>query len=166
MLKTKEEVKKWLDKYNVKKYTINEDLTVDVHGNVSLYNKKLKSIDIQFNKIKGGFNCSGNKLTSLKGCPKEVIEFFNCQDNELISLEGCPKEVGGFFYCQRNELTNLDFLPEKVDRNFWCDGNQRLGDLQEITDLNQIKIIVNKEKLELLLKDKLVNKELISKLKI
>ena len=29
-------IKKWLDKYNIKNYTINDDLTIDVNGSVYL----------------------------------------------------------------------------------------------------------------------------------
>ena len=36
MLKTKEEIEKWLDEMKVKKYTINDDLTVDVNDSVFL----------------------------------------------------------------------------------------------------------------------------------
>jgi hypothetical protein len=43
-LKTKGEIKNWLDCYGIKNYTINDDLTVDVNGSVDLYDKNLSSI--------------------------------------------------------------------------------------------------------------------------
>ena len=41
-LQTKEEIKDWLDKYEVKNYTIKEDLTVDVNWSVNLLLLQLK----------------------------------------------------------------------------------------------------------------------------
>ena len=29
------------------------------------------------------FLCDNNKLTSLKGCPKEIFEDFHCSDNDV-----------------------------------------------------------------------------------
>jgi hypothetical protein len=145
MLKTKEEIIKWLERYKVENYTINEELTVDVNGNIDLNSKNIKSIDVNFNKINGSFYCHHNKLTNLKGCPKEVSGDFFCSHNKLISLEGCPDKVVGLF---------------------WCGKNKKLGELQKITDFNTIKIILNKEFLDLILEDKKSNKEVKSKLKI
>ncbi len=94
----------WLDKMNIKNYTINKD-GVDVKGNVEISNRNLVEIPIKFNKVGGDFYCHNNKLTSLEGAPKEVGEDFYCHNNKLTSLEGAPKEVGGGFYCRNNKLT-------------------------------------------------------------
>ena len=90
--------------YNIKNYTINPDGSIDVDGNVDLFNKYLTKLPIKFNKVTGWFDCSKNKLTSLEGCPNYVGTEFYCSYNELTSLEGCPKEVGGSFYCMLNPL--------------------------------------------------------------
>ena len=58
--KTKEEIKTWLDKYEIKNYTISDDLTVEVNGGVDLSNKSLKEIPFKFKKINGFFDCSYN----------------------------------------------------------------------------------------------------------
>ncbi len=138
MLKTKEEIIDWLDKYNIINYTINEDLTVDVADNVNLYNKELTSIGVNFNNIYGNFNCGENKLKSLKGSPK------------VVTLD---------FICINNNLENLEFMPEKVGRYFGCNKNQLLKELQYITNFNYIKTILNKEKLERILIEAIKNKE-------
>ncbi len=168
MLKTKEKIIDWLDKYKIKNYTINEDLTVDVDGHVKLRNKELKSIDVKFNKVSGYFSCSWNKLTSLKGCPEEVLGGFNCSNNELTSLEGCPQIVNGDLSCNGNNLINLNGIPKKVGGDFECNKNPNLGELQDIFDFNEIKRILeitkNKTELDLLLINK--NQEIISKIKI
>ena len=59
-------------------------------------------LKFKFRHVAGGFYCSGNELTSLEGCPKEVGGSFYCNSNQLTSLEGAPKEVGGDFECVEN----------------------------------------------------------------
>jgi transposase len=123
MLKTRSEVEDWLDKYGVENYTINEDLTVDVEGYVNLYNKGLKSIDVQFGVVNGSFDCSYNKLTSLKGSPKKVTIDFNCSSNRLESLEDGPIEVTDDYNCRGNILESLKGSPEIV-KAFICTYNE------------------------------------------
>jgi hypothetical protein len=72
--------------------------------------------------VGGGFNCSENKLTSLKGAPQKVDWGFYCEDNKLTSLAGGPQEVGRDFECHRNQLTSLKGAPQEVDGNFECDA--------------------------------------------
>ena len=74
--------------------------------------------------ITGNFDCSYNKLTSLKGSPKEIGGYFYCFENNLTNLEGSPKEVGGSFICYSNKLTSLKDGPEKVGGDFDCYSNQ------------------------------------------
>lgn len=68
---------------------------------------KKKKKDIEGTVYKGSIDCSGCKLTSLKGCPNEITRDFNCNLNELTSLEGGPKEVYGDFNCKDNDELNL-----------------------------------------------------------
>lgn len=145
MLTNKEDIKAWLDQYGIQKYTINEDMTVDVDGDVSLEKKKLKYIPVQFNKINGKFNCSDNQLMSLEGCPKEVKGGFLCHNNKLKSLKyspiliekdficshnklrnllGCCQNIKGDFYAGNNELKSLAGCPETVEGNFDCSFNK------------------------------------------
>ena len=59
------ETRRWLDQMKIKNYTINSDGTVDVNSHVNLVDMGLTEIPVQFGKIKGGFNCHKNQLTSL-----------------------------------------------------------------------------------------------------
>ena len=97
-------VENWLDLYGVKNYTINEDLSVDVNGDVDLFSSELIEIPVRFGVVSGNFDCFKNKLQSLKNCPIEVGGDFSCFNNELLNLDGCPIKVGGNFYCGFNEL--------------------------------------------------------------
>ena len=48
MYSTREEVESWLVLMKIKNYVINEDLTVDVNGDVDIFLKDLKDMPIQF----------------------------------------------------------------------------------------------------------------------
>ena len=110
--------------YNIKNYTINDDFTIDVNGNVFLSRRNLKEFPeyIQFRVVGGRFDCRNNNLTSLRGCPREV-EGFYCNVNELTSLEGAPERVGGNFYCDYNKLTTLKGAPKEIGGEFKCNKN-------------------------------------------
>src|SRR5690554_3311992 len=109
-----------IDKDNYKEYI---GKTVKVTGNVILRGLGLTKIPINFTEVGRDFNCSYNKLTSLKGAPKYVGGSFYCRSNELTTLVGAPEEVGDSFYCSNNKLTSLEGAPEEVGSNFYCSYN-------------------------------------------
>jgi len=77
-------IARWLDEMGVTNYIINDDYTIDVKGNVNLYNKGLDKFPdyIKFGKVGGSFSCSYNQLVSLEGCPDSVGGSFDCSDNK------------------------------------------------------------------------------------
>ena len=85
--------------YGIENYTINDDGSIDVDGDVDLYNKGLTELPLIFNRVTGNFSCSLNNLTTLKGCPRWVGGDFNCHNNKLTSLEFSPVYVGYDFCC-------------------------------------------------------------------
>ncbi|MCK9475619.1 MAG: hypothetical protein M0R46_06865 [Candidatus Muirbacterium halophilum] len=111
-------------KYNITNYTINDDGSIDVDGDVDLYSKKLKALPLKFRKVNGNFRCSYNQLTSLMGCPQSIGGNFKCNDNQLTTLEGAPQRVGGEFDCSDNQLTSLVGSPKSVGGGFYCYDNQ------------------------------------------
>ena len=121
---TKDQVKIILDNLEIKNYTINKDLTVDVTGDVIIDHKALKVIPVQFGVVTGNFICSNNELTTLQGGPTKVGGYFNCDNNKLTTLEGGPTEVGESFYCGDNKLTTLQGVPTEVGGGFYCDDNK------------------------------------------
>ncbi len=130
-LTTKEDIQKWLDDMDIRKYTINSDLTVDVATDVfTLADKHLINIPIKFGKVEGDFDCNGNRISSLEGCPDEVEGDFHCSDNLLNSLKGCPSKVGRNFYCVMNYLTSLKGCPKEINGAFICNHN-RINSLEE-----------------------------------
>ena len=92
------------EKYNIKDYTINNDGSIDVAGNVNLWDKGLVELPLTFNKVSGNFDCDYNQLTSLKGCPRWVGGYFECSRNRLSNLEFSPDYVGVDFSCVHNDL--------------------------------------------------------------
>jgi hypothetical protein len=108
--------------YDIENYTINNDFSIDVGGNVDLCNLRLEKIPLKFKKVKN-FNCYLNKLTSLLGSP-EWVEYFDCSDNELTTLEYSPKWVGGEFNCNSNKITSLSGCPQWVGGEFRCSDNK------------------------------------------
>ena len=105
----KSDIISWLDKYGIKKYTINDDLTVDVAEYVNLVLFRINKIHIQFNKVNGYFNCSNNQLTSLEGCPKIVNGRFNCSYNKLTSLKYLPDVIEGYLWCDYNLKDSVEY---------------------------------------------------------
>lgn len=114
---------KYLDKLGITNYTINPDGTIDVKGDLKLYNKKLKKLLVRFNRVDGDFWIYKNELTDLTGCPKYVGGDFLCYENRLTSLKGCPEYVGRDFDIDVNLLTSLEFSPNYVGGYFSCSNN-------------------------------------------
>ena len=129
----KEIIKSWIeDNCKIRSHLkINDDLTVDCSGGVTIKNCNIESLTnglFRWGKIGGGFDCSQcDKLISLEGAPKEVKKSFNCDRcKNLKSLECAPEKVGGNFSCSwcRN-LKSLKGAPRKIEGDFscsFCDG--------------------------------------------
>jgi len=117
--------------------TINPDGTVDVVGDVDLSARcgGRYGIILKFGKVSGNFNCSGNRVFDLRGCPSYVGGNFDCAGNILESLEGAPMEVGGDFNCSGNELSSLQGCPIEVGGNFDCSINLRLTQLDTVASI-------------------------------
>jgi len=100
------EIKKWLEKYKISNYEINDDFTIDAE-NVTIFDKKeLEYLPdyINFNTISGFFAIIRCDLKSLRGCPKTVLQTFNISNNSLSSLEFEPTFVGNNYWCYNNNL--------------------------------------------------------------
>lgn len=116
VLKKKIEIIKWLDLMGVKNFKINDNLTVDVDGSVSLHRKGLNTIPIQFGYVDGNFHCQGNDLITLKGCPLVLEYDLNCDNNLLLTLEHAPKKPYSY---KRNPCTPI------YDKFDWMDAHEQ-----------------------------------------
>ena len=132
---TKEEVIEVCERHRIKNYTINDDLSIDVNGDVNLAYKNLEHLPLKFNYIEGSFDCSNNELKTLEGCPQTVGGDFDCHRNELKTLEGSPQTVGGDFNCHFNKLETLEGGPQTVGGDFDCYRNE-LKDLEHFPEVS------------------------------
>jgi hypothetical protein len=121
---TREEVIQVCKKYKIIDYTINDDLSIDVDGNVRLENIDLEYLPLRFNYVSGSFYCYKNELKTLEGGPQTVGGNFQCYYNSLETLKGCPQTVDGDFDCNRNKLKTLEGGPQTVGGNFRCYYNR------------------------------------------
>jgi hypothetical protein len=136
----KKRVKAKCDELRIKNYTINDDGTVDVNGDLNIYliqdrikKDEQNSILINFNKISGDVDISlrwGNWTRMFRGrvgqLPftfNEVTGNFHANHNMLETLIGCPKKVGGCFDVRSNRLRTLEGSPETVGGNFDVSDN-------------------------------------------
>lgn len=69
-------------------YTINLDLSVDIEGNVDLYDRDLSTLPVKFNKVTGYFQVGLNELTSFENFPSYVKGYIDISGNPFTSLEG------------------------------------------------------------------------------
>lgn len=140
----KSDLEKELNKYDIENYTINEDGTIDVDGDVDLSNNFLKQkqvlfkIPFKFGKVSGDFNCSYNNLESLEGSPYYVGGNFVCIKNKLTSLNGSPSEVGGYFSCSYNKLKSLEGMTLEIGDDFYCKRNPDLKELDSVSNIEGI----------------------------
>jgi len=121
---TREEVIQVCKRYDIKNYTINDDLSIDVNGNVDLSSRNLEYLPLRFNYVSSYFSCYDNELKTLEGCPQKIGSFFSCGINELKTLKSCPQTVGRGFYCFKNELKTLEGCPQIVNGDFSCSYNK------------------------------------------
>ena len=149
------------EKYYITNYIINIDGSIDVNGNVNLYNQNLTKLPLKFNKVSGSFCCYYNQLTSLEGGPIKVGGNFYCNHNQLTSLEGCPKEVGGTFYCHYNQLTTLEGSPKEVGGYFFCSDNQLISLEGGPTKVGGNFVCINNPLPDVILKSKYIKKILL-----
>jgi len=125
-------IEKWIKQFSVGRYhdpfvleakfTINNNLTIDVKGNLNLYNIGLVELPlyIKFRTVKGTMWINSNPLTTLRGCPEYVTDNFFCCDNQLTSLEYAPKKVDDMFACYNNLV---EFTIEDVKKVCNVKGN-------------------------------------------
>jgi len=102
-------------------YGISKDGKVHVNGSVDMSLMGLKKIPVKFVKVTGDFNCFGNELVSLEGCPDYVGGEFFCSRNKISSLKGGPTNNVQTYICSYNPyLTSLRGSPDRIKGSFIC----------------------------------------------
>jgi hypothetical protein len=117
------------------------DGVCNVDGSVDLNRKQISKIPIQFGVVSGGFNCEGNNLKSLKGCPTSVGIHFYCGSNKIESLKYAPQKVGGDFMCTYNDnLSTLEGVEIDIGGDFICFKTFKIGDMTRLKLPSTIKV--------------------------
>ncbi len=124
-----------LSEYSISNYIINDDGTVDIDGDVYLYNERLKKIPFKFGKVSGNFDVSKNYLESLEGTPYYVGGYFDCSRNLLETLKYSPIEVDGNFSCFDNKLVSLEGMSLEIGGDFSCYENINLMNLDSVSNI-------------------------------
>lgn len=146
------QIKDWLQTHYLLsgEYTIHEDLTVDVQGDVVVTNlPKNKNLSVKFGTVTGDFLIkTGLRPHSLKGTPQIVHGSFHIANNNKIdSLIHGPSWVGKSYVVGKNNpiknlkgvsshtdiliihgnhmLDNLDHMPDEI-RFFQCEYHEQL----------------------------------------
>lgn len=128
--------------FNIKNFNIIEN-TIDVDGDVNLYDKSLFKIPLNFGKVTGNFSCAFNNLTSLEGCPRWIGGNFYCHGNNLESIEG-PEFVGGDFLIDKS-------IVEKIDKRYKIENTLDFPSIKNYNEVN--KLIKRKGKINSILKN-------------
>jgi hypothetical protein len=130
-------------KYEIEDYIINEDGSIDVRDDVNLsqiikLNEVIFRNVLRFRNVIGDFDCTYNKLSSLKFKNQMIPpisingDFFGGYNN-LTSLEGSPISVGGSFFCNDNKLTSLEGITQRISDNIYCYRN----DLRDVRGIKE-----------------------------
>lgn len=172
--RTRKQVEKVVDWYKVSlgdKQRINDDLTVDILGDVELDELDLDIIPLKFNRVDGDFYITNNKLKNLIGVPRIMNGDFDCWNNEITSLNGLPKIIQGTLSCKKNKLTDLSYCPNEIFGSLICSENNitKLNashvklhgefycDNNKIINLNGFPIMDDKSLIVIVPNDKLIS---------
>lgn len=135
-----ENIKRIAQAYGIKlrNLIINNDLSVDIKGDVDFNDREMTELPLVFNRVYGSFRIQNNELKTLEGSPAVIDGDFLANNNELESLKGGPVKVGGEYSVADNKLKSLDGYPEEVGSHFEISFNPKLIKLKK-TDVS-IKI--------------------------
>ena len=99
----------------VRSFSVNDDMTVTVTGDVDISRRGLSSLppNVRFQRIRGSFDASENKFSNMRGFPTIIDGNLFVHKNNLTSLDGCPLEVRGKFFCHANPRR---FMADEVMR--------------------------------------------------
>ena len=117
------EIKEFLDKVGIIKYTINSDLSVDVHQKVNIVYENLRRFPVTFNKIDGSVILTANKLESLEGLPNEIFGDLDISNNLLRTFEYCPQIIHGDFDASECYIDSMKYAPREVKGDVNLEGN-------------------------------------------
>jgi hypothetical protein len=137
--KEKKRIDKICKGYNIIKYKINSDSSIDVMEDVNIHSKEHEWLYVKFNEVNGCFDVSGcamydfynfpnvvngnlilnqNRFKTLNDFNTVVEGNINISENALTSLKGLPKELNGSLNVSDNNIRSLDGAPKIINGYF------------------------------------------------
>lgn len=123
----KKEIQIWLDRHNIENAKINDDLIVNVAGDVFLCELNLKEIPFKFGKVYGDFNVLDNQLTNFKNFPNFIEKDLIFSYNFLACLENLSAIILGSVYCTETLIDEETLIRHSInfkDTLFHCAKNE------------------------------------------
>lgn len=90
-----EKIANWLKSNGVTNFTINDDNSVDVDGDLILDGLRYRKLPVNFKSVTGTVSLAGAMLTTLEGLPDEINGDFNASAMNLDTTNGFPMKVHG-----------------------------------------------------------------------
>jgi hypothetical protein len=101
-----------------------------VDGNFYVSDNQLKDFKGFPNEV-GRMLCGGNEFENLNGCTNIIRGDFNCSDCKLTSLEGGPQIIDGYYSFTGNLITNFKGFPKDFKNSIFYDRNP----ISEVMDI-------------------------------
>lgn len=120
-------IKKFLENCtNIRRWTINNDDTIDIDGDLIIFSKALEKMGfdvknfelpeyIKFGKIKGfvALNSGGTRYKSFRGFPEYIRgNLLVSLHDDIESLEGFPKRIQGEVRIENNKKFSIKQIRE------------------------------------------------------
>jgi hypothetical protein len=112
----KELIELFCGEFNITKYYINEDYSINVYENVDLDKFIGDELPIKFNKVKGYFSCSKSNIKSFKNFPNFIEKNIYFQGNIIENFHGFPKIVNGRIVLWGSIIKSLDGYNGSIKR--------------------------------------------------
>lgn len=85
----------------VQDFMVNKNGSINVHGNVIMFNSQETELALKLSRVTGNFICCYSKLKSMKNFPEHVLGTLDISFTGIRSLEGITKNVGRNFVCTK-----------------------------------------------------------------
>jgi len=96
-------------------WSVNEKGEVDVDGDVYMRDNGFLELPVKFGRVKGWFDCAGNKLTTLKNAPVYMDGYLYCHNNNLKDYFKSIKEEDFKFWDKVSWDLILDEYPFMIN---------------------------------------------------
>lgn len=116
---SQQQIHDWLSKQGITAFTINDDNSVDVDGDIELGGVRLYKIPVKFSSITGSVTIAECLFQTLEGLPPIIGGDLTVHGMVLHSLAGAPKEVRGSVSLDATTIKDASICPiEHVGRHF------------------------------------------------